>query len=166
MLYSAADAPEVAVSGWPAIIILVGSVSTAAVAVVAFFRKVAFPLADLVAEIRRDFPVWSDIAQQFGEAGQETISRELRALAANDEVSAANQQIILDRLDNVIATTDSLDRKLSDTRHNIIGDYAALGIGATAASNLVDAIERTASRLQDVQSRLQTLEQRLPPEEP
>lgn len=147
--------PHIVVSGWVPWIIAAGSVCGAASAIVMFFRRVAVPFAELVSIARRDFPILADIAETFGHGGQETISAELRALAANDETSAANQKAILARLE-VVAV------KLTQTRHDIIGEFAGLKTGPAGAVTLVEAIERTASDLQDVRTQLADIASRLP----
>lgn len=149
-----AGAQSVTVSGWVPLVIALGSLAASCTAIVVFFKRVALPFADVVATMRRDFPIIRDIAETFGSDGQETISAELRALAANDEVSAANQKAMMARLDSVIAKADLLDSKLTETRHKIIGDLTALKAGPAGAMTLIEAIERTSSELQQIRRQL------------
>lgn len=157
-------APQVTVSGWVPWTIAFGSLAAAATSIVVFFKKVALPFADVVATMRRDFPIIRDIAETFGREGQETISIELRALAANDEVSAANQKALMAGLDSVIAKADLLDLRLKETRHDIIGNVLDLKAGPAEAKTLVDAIVRTSSELQQVREQLQKMQVH-PPED-
>lgn len=152
-----ASDPTLTISGWVPWIIAFGSLAAAGTSIVVFFKKVALPFAELVATMRKDFPVWRDIAETFGAEGQETISTELRALAANDEVSAANQKAMMGQLSSVIAKVDVLDVKLTETRHSIIGDYAALRMGEAGTKTLVESIVDASNRLEEVTVQLAEL---------
>jgi hypothetical protein len=161
MLAAAGTDPTLSVHGWLATAIALGALATASVAAVAFMTKVMLPMITAVAEMRRDYPVWVKIAEKFGSAGGETISTELRALASNDEVASANQRAMMAQLETVItqqktldARVGSLDEKLKDTRHSIIGAYATLEMSAAGSRTLVDAIVKTSEDLQAVRVEL------------
>lgn len=147
--------------GWVAFVVLLGSVAAAGSAVAVFIRKVIGPLVDSVAELRRDWPVLVDIATRFSNDGQETITTELRALASNDELSAANQRAMMAQLDTVIAQVGTLDTKLSDTRHKWLGDVAGLQASTAASMTMVEAIVKTSEDLQAVRQELHLLQERL-----
>lgn len=165
MILGVNDEPRLVLDGWVWWAAAGTTICSFLVAVVAFFRKVALPLAELVAAMKKDLPVLRDIAETFGERGEETISAELRALAANDEISAANQKAMLARLDAVAAKADTIEAKLSETRHSIIGDITALRAGAAGTVTLVEQLERTSSSLQEVRTQLAAVVDQLPPKE-
>lgn len=163
----AAD-PTVQVTGWWTVVIALGSLCAAGTAIVMFVRKVMLPLASVVAELQRSFPILTDIAERFGQAGHETISAELQALSANDEIAAANQKAMMARLEAVSAKADAIDSKataldlrLSETRHAIIGDIAGLRAGDAGAVTLVEQMERTSNDLQDVRRQLAAVAERI-----
>ena len=150
--------PTLVVSGWVSWVLISGSIATALLAGVAFLTKIALPLANVVSQIQRDFPVWADIAEKFSDHnGGETISRELQALASNDELAAANQRAMMAQLETVITQVKATDEKLSDTRHKVIGEFATLRMAAGGAATLVEAIVNTSRDLQEVRSELQSL---------
>lgn len=146
--------PQVTVSGWIPWVIAVGSLCGAGTAIVVFFRKVAIPFAEVVATMRQDFPVWVAIAERYGLEGRETLTAEIQSLVSNGETLTEIQQHMLDRL-------EGLDTKLSDTRHDIIGDIASLKAGPAGARTLIDRLEQVSRDLQQVQARLDA-----PPEDP
>jgi hypothetical protein len=147
--------PGITVHGWQAWTTLAGTTVAAVMSILYLFRKVVFPMTDGLRTL-------GDIADKFGEAGHETISMELRALAANDEVAAANQRAMMAQLETVIAQQKASDAKLSETRHKIIGEFATLGASAAGARTLVEAIVKTSEDLQLVRRELAQLER--PPE--
>lgn len=143
-----AAAPSLIVDGWMAWLLTIGSLATAVVALWTLFRKVLLPAATIVAEIQRDYPVWTGIAEKFvSTEGQETLSLKLEALAANDDLAAANQRTMMAQLETVIAQARLTDEKLSDTRHKVIGEFAILRSADGAARSLVDAIRATSDEL-------------------
>jgi hypothetical protein len=152
----ASDAgPTVTLAGWYAWITVAVFLMGGAVGSVAFLNKVLLPLATAVADIRKDYPVWADIAEKFGdEGGRETISTELSALASNQALSAANQQTMLAQLQTVIAQSTALDAKVSETRHQIIGEFTALRLVDGGTETLVQAIVRVSNDLKAVQQEL------------
>lgn len=161
-----AEGPTVVVSGAATWAILVGSVCTALLAVLAFWKKVIAPLLSTASTITESFPIWVDIAAKFhSPKGEETLSSELQALAANQEISAANQRAMMAQLETVIAQAHgldvrvvALDTKLSETRHDVIGKFAVLSATADGANTLVDAIVRTSEELRSVRAELAALQ--------
>lgn len=166
-----ADGPTLVLSGAATWAILIGSICTALLAVLAFWKKVIAPVLATVSTISESFPIWVDIAAKFhSPKGEETLSSELQALAANQEIAAANQQAMMSQLATVIAQAQTLDvrverlgEKLSETRHDVIGQFAVLTASESGASTLVDAIVRTSEELRSVRAELAALQ--LPPPE-
>lgn len=154
IVLAAGSGPQVVVSGWWTWLLVGGAAATAIVAIVTFLTKVMLPLMDAVSEIRRDYPVWTEIADRFGDEGRETISMELRALASNQEVSVVNQQTLMAQqqaqmaqLQTVIETTARTDEKLSETRHKIIGEFQTLRTLEFGAETIVDVLVKTHQEL-------------------
>lgn len=141
-------------AGWLGFVVALGTVATALTAVAVFTRKYLAPGAKAMVATAEAMRVMYDIADRFGSDGHETISAELRALAANDEVSAKNQQEMLDRLRQLSHDNKLLDTKLSETRHSVIGQFADLKMGGEATLTIVEALERTSKRLLEVEERL------------
>lgn len=148
---------EVHAPGWVAIVILVGSLAGAGTAITMFTRKVIVPAARGLAAITENMRVMADIADRFGDQGHETISAELRALAVNDELSADNQQKILEHLAAIADRTEGIDSKLSETRHKIIGEFATLKLGGESTLSVVEALERTSTMLLEVKEDLRLM---------
>ena len=147
-MITAAVAPSLLVDGWIAWVLTIGGLSTAVVALATLVRKVLLPAASIVAQVQRDYPVWTGIAEKFvSTEGQETLSLKLEALAANDELAAANQRTMMAQLETVIAQARLTDEKLSDTRHKVIGEFAVLRAADGATRTLVEAIKSTSDEL-------------------
>lgn len=142
------------VPSWAALVILAGSLAGALTAIAVFTRKVIVPCARGLAAITENMRVMADIAERFGNQGHETISAELHALAVNDERSAENQREMLERLATIAGHTETIDSKLSETRHKIIGEFATLKLGGETTLSVVEALERTSSMLLDVKEDL------------
>lgn len=153
----AADSPSIALNGWVLWAATVGSLCTAGLAMAGFWRKVLHPMLKVGAVIEENFPVWVAIASRYGEEGHETITAELQALSANDAIAAANSKAMLARLDSVSSKVELIDVKLTATRHDIIGDIAALSAVDAGATTLVEQMERTSRDLQEVRQKLAEL---------
>lgn len=162
---SAADGPTLVVSGAVTWLILAGTLATALVAIATAWRKVISPMLKVGASISESFPIWVEIASKFHTPeGQETLSTELQALVANQQIATANQQAMIAQLETVIAHGQTLDArvsaidvKLSETRHNIIGQFATLKMSTDGATNLVEAIVKTSEDLRHVRAELAAL---------
>jgi len=153
----AAPGPTLTISGWVTFILTTAAVLTAVggigVFVVKFTRNVVRPAI-----------VLAEIATHFGEGYQETISGELQVLAQHGEKLADNQQSMIDRLDSLAQQTARIDEKLTETRHKVIGEFAALRMGGEATITVVEALERTSEKLGAIERRLS--EMNAPPSTP
>lgn len=157
MIVLGADGPTFTLGGWVAWIIAAGGLAGAITAITVFTRKVLLPGVRALFVAGESMRVMAGIAERFGADGHETISAELQALVANDELSAENQQEMLIRLSAIANTTEVIDKKLTETRHKIIGEFATLKLGGQTTLSVVEAIERTSMTLREVKEDLRTL---------
>lgn len=157
MLSADSGGLTVHVAGWVSAIIGLGAVATALTAITVFTRKVILPAGRAIVVTVESMRVMADIAERFGADGHETISGELRTLARNDEASADNQREMLGQLADISRRTETIDSKLSETRHKIIGEFANLKLGGDAQISIVEALERTSSTLLEVKGDLVAL---------
>lgn len=165
MLAVAQAGPTVVVSGAVTWLILAGCVCTALLAMFGVWRKIVAPMLRVGVVIQENFPVWVDIASKFHTPeGAETLSTELAALNANQEVAAANQRTLVAQLQTVIAQSttitdrvEGIDKKLSETRHDIIGSVAELGLTGDGTQTLVTAIMKVSEDLRSVHDQLAAL---------
>lgn len=161
-MLAAAEGPSLALTGWAAWLVAAGALATAGLAIAQFWRKVLHPMLRVGAVIEESFPVWVSIAKQYSDnTGQETLSREIGGLAANQQTATAILQSHGAKLDTVTAQNEllgtrvqELDVKLGETRHAIIGVDAALTGADGASMTVIEKLIDTSRELVTVNEQL------------